>query len=308
MKAQVDKLLSNVSNSYQSAGFVSELILPMISPAQYSGLLGGYGNNHLKLEGMLAGGLGKYKNVNPITTTQTPYNIGSYGLEGFVSARDRANYDQPFEAERDMVAGLTSLITIFKEVTLASSMANSAILTQGVTLTGTDQWNDYTNSDPVDDISTGKATIKLFTGVLPNFLVFDWKVANTLKYHPKILANLGFNYARPGGLTAQELAMAFDVEKVYVPTCNYDSAKEGQASVFTPIWGKNTYLGYAPTSAAPFQASLGYRLQKSGTSPRRVFKYTVNNPPDTTAILVDDEFQFFLSNPLAAYRITNSIA
>ena len=308
MKAQVDKLLSNVSNSYQSAGFVSELILPMISPAQYSGLLGGYGNNHLKLEGMLAGGLGKYKNVNPITTTQTPYNIGSYGLEGFVSARDRANYDQPFEAERDMVAGLTSLITIFKEVTLASTMANTAILTQGTTLTGTNQWNDYTNSTPIGDVNAAKVAIKNSTGVLPNFMVLDWAVANTLKYHPQLLNNLGFNFARPGGLTAQEIAMALDIEKIYVATCNYDSAKEGQTSIFVPIWGKNAYFGYAPNSAAPFQASLGYRLQKSGTSPRRVFKYTVNNPPDTTAILVDDEFQFFLSNPLAAYRITNSIA
>jgi len=61
MKAQVDKLLSNVSNAYQSTGFVSELILPVISPAQYSGMLGSYGNNHLKLEMMVAGGLGKYK-------------------------------------------------------------------------------------------------------------------------------------------------------------------------------------------------------------------------------------------------------
>ena len=308
MKAQVDKLLSNVSNAYQSTGFVSELILPVISPAQYSGMLGSYGNNHLKLEMMVAGGLGKYKNVNPITTNMTPYNIGSYGLEGFVSSRDRANYDAPFEAERDLTAGLTSLLVIMKEVSLSQSLSNPAIIPQGTTLAGVNQWNDYTNSNPIADINAAKMAIKLNTGVLPNFMIMDWSVANTLKYHPKLLDNLGFNFARPGGLSSQEIAMAFDIMNIYVPTANYDSAKEGQPSVFVPIWGKNVIMGYAPPSAAPFQASVGYRLQKSGTSPRRVFKYQVMNPPDTTAILVDDEFQFFITMPSAGYRIMNAIA
>lgn len=308
MRAIIDKLLTNVSNSYQAQGFISEMLLPMISTAQYSGKLGGYGTNHLKLENALGGGLGAYKNVNPVTTTMTNYDIGSYGLEGFVSPRDRANFELPFDAEADLTAGLTSLLIISKEVTLANALRSTAIMSQNTTLTGTNQWSDYTNSNPIGDINTGKAVVKASTGALPNFLILDWATANVLRYHPQLLNNLGFKDSRPGGLTANEMAMAFDLPKVFVPTCNYDSAKEGQASVFSPIWGKDVIIGVAPDTAGPFQASLGYRLQKAGKTPRRVFKYGVNNPPDTTAILVDDEYQHFLSNVKAGYLIKTAIA
>ena len=308
MKAIIDKLLTNVSNSYQAQGFIAEMFLPMISVAQYSGMLGGYGNNHLKLENALGGGLGAYKNVNPVTTTLTPYNLGSYGLEGFVSPRDRANFESPFDAERDLTAGLTSLLIISKEVTLANAVRSTAIMTQNTTLVGVNQWSDYTNSDPIADVSLAKRTIKASCGALPDTMALDWATADKLKYHPKLLTNLGFNYARPGGLTAEEIAKAFDIKKVLVATCNYDSSKEGQTESFTPIWGKDVILGVLPDSAGPFQASLGYRLQKSGKNPRRVWKYAINNPPETTAVLVDDEYQHFLSNVKAGYLIKNAIA
>jgi len=308
MRAIIDKLLTNVSNSYQSEGFISEMLLPMISVAQYSGKLGAYGSNHLKLENSYAGGLGAYKNVNPIVTNLIDFHISTFGLEGFVTDEDLQNYESPFDAERDLTAGLTSLLIIQKEVTLAKALTDITIMLQNVTLAGTSQWSDYVNSDPIGDIRTGKQAIKAGTGMLPNSIILDWEVAETLKYHPQLMDKLGFREARPGGLSSVELAKAFDLKKVFVPSCNYDASKEGQPQNFISCWGKDAILAVIPDTAAPFQVSLGYRLQKSGKTPRRVYKYALNNPPDATAILTDDKYDHFISNANAGYLFKNAIA
>jgi hypothetical protein len=181
-------------------------------------------------------------------------------------------------------------------------------MTQNVTLAGTDQWSDYTNSDPMGDIREAKKSIKVNTGMLPNALILDWIVADTLRYHPQLMDKLGYREARPGGLTNAEMATSFETQNVYIATCNYDAAKEGQVTDFQACWGKDAILAVIPPSAAPFQVSLGYRMQKSGKTPRRVYKYPINNPPDADAILVDDEYQFFISNPKAGFLFRNAIA
>lgn len=308
MTAIVDKILSGVSQGYFPQGYISESILPMIGVDQYSGKLAKYSNSHLRIERSITGGQGKYRRVTPITRAQSSYEIEGHGLEGMVTKRDKKNLDNPYDAEKDEVLGLTAQIWLEKEKLLADTFGDTAILTNNTTLTGTDQFSDYTNSDPIDVFNTAMNAIYTGSGMAANFAAMDWKTARILQFHPVMLSALGFKDNRPGGLTHAEIASAIGVKKIFVAEAIYNSAKEGQSDSLSPVWGSNIILGVAPDKAVPYQVSLGYRLQLKGEGPRKVYKYPINNPPGTTGILVEDEYDYLIANTGAGYLIKDAIA
>lgn len=307
-KAIVDKLLTNVSSMYVPEGYVSEEVLPVVMAKQKTGLLAKYGTNHLRIEHSLSGGRAEYRRVQPIVRSSATYQIESHGLESIVSEDDYRNVELPYRAEEDEVLGLTSLIWLNKEQALADTLTSTSVLSQNTTLSGTAQFNDYANSDPLDVFKTARSTVRAACGLPPNFAVMDWLVANTLSYSPQILDALGFTANRAGQLNEAELAKAMGVERLYIAKAVKESAKEGQTSSLGAVWGKHVVFGVAPTKAAPYQVSLGYRVALEGQAQRRVFKYSVNNPPNSTGILVDDSYDFLISNALAGYLIKDAIA
>lgn len=308
MGAIVDKILSGVSEGYFPQGYISESILPLVQVGQYTGKLAKYGDSHLRIERSITGGEGKYRRVSPITREQQSYSIEGHGLEGVVTKRDKKNLDRPYDAEKDEVLGLTAQIWLEKEKVLADSLGSTAVLTNNVTLTGTDQLSDYDNSDPIDVFNTAVNSIYDNSGIAPNFAAMDWKVARLLRYHPSMLDALGYKDNRPGGLTDQEIADAIGVQKIFIAQAVYNSAKEGQTDSLSAVWGKNIVLGVAPNAVAPYQVSLGYRLQIRGQGSRKVYKYAIDNPPESTGILVEDEYDYLISNVGAGYLIKDAIA
>lgn len=308
LKAIVDKLLTNVSNMYIPEGYISEQVLPLLAVKQKTGKLAKYGSNHIRIEHSLVGGRGEYRRVEPILRDSDSYSVESHGLSALVTEDDYRNVELPYDAEKDEVLGLSNLIWLNKEYALASTLSSTSVLTQNVTLTGTDQFNDYTNSDPLGDFKTARLAVYDGCGLPPNKAIMSWEVANTLAYHTQILESLGFAYNRAGQLSDQELAKAMGVEKLYIAKPKYNSAAEGQTAALTSIWGKHVVFFYAPDSAAKYQTSLGYRVAMSDQTQKRVFKNAVNNPPNSTEILCDDSYDFVISNAKAGYLIKDAIA
>ena len=216
LKAIVDKLLTNASSMLIPTGLVCEQVLPPIYVQQKTGKLGTYGNGHLRLESTLGGGRGAFKRVSAITRSSYCYSIDSHGLEDIVSPDDYANVEQPYDAEEDTTLALTTLLYLKKEYSLAAALTSSTLMTEYTTLSGTQQWNDYANSDPLDDVLVGTANIRDHIGMPANIAIMDWKVYKYLRYHPSFLKQLGYSEARPGGLSGEELARAMDVERVII--------------------------------------------------------------------------------------------
>lgn len=305
-----DKLLSNVSNGLfpKDFNYLCESLLPAIEVVEYSGKLAKYGNSHLRIEHDLMGGRAQARRVEPIVRTTSNYQLEHHGLEGIVTRADYANVIDPYDAEKDETLGVTSVILTGKEYALATSLRNTAIITQNDTLSGTDQWNDYANSNPLNVIRDGRADIKSTSGMVANTMVCPWEVANVLRYHPQILSQLGFAQNRAGALSDSDLAMAFGVKKFLVADAVYNSAKEGQTDSLASIWGKDVILAYIPDSAMAYQKSLGYYVREKGVGSRKVFKYDLNNPSGAKGILVEDNYQYLLSDVTCAYLAKSVIA
>lgn len=308
MKAIVDKLLTPVASGYFPKGYVCEEVLPEVQSAQYSGLLGKFGTGHLRIENTIVGGRGKYRRIETQQRSTQSFVIEGHGLEGMVTKQDYANVEDPFDAERDETKGLTTVLWLEKEKMLADTLTSTAIMTQNTTLSGTSQFSDYNNSNPVGVVSDAVNTIIDGCGEEPNLMVMDTKVYRKVKFHPQLLDALGYKYARPGGLKAQEVADAFGIEKILVASARYESAAEGQTSSLAPCWGKDIVLVVAPEKAEIGQVSVGYMIRPTGSQPRKVYKQPTFNPPGATEILVEDEYDMLISNAKAGYLIKAAIA
>lgn len=308
MKGIVDPLLTNVSSAYVPEGAIADVLLPPLKFSQYTGKLGGYGKSHLRIENTVVGGKGKYRQVETITRTTTGFEIEGHGLSGMVTKQDYKNVIDPFDAEKDETMGLSTILMLEKEKALADSLSDTAVLTQNVTLSGASQFNNYSTSDVISVINTAKKAIRDGSGAVPNTLVLEYYVAQILRYHTQLLDLLGFKYARPGGLTDEELSRALDIQNVYIPNVMYNSAKEGQTDVLAPVWGKHMVLAAIPKAAAKYQISLGYNIRLDDGQPRKVYKQPLFNPPGATELLVEDEYDMVLSDVTAAYLIKNAVA
>lgn len=303
-----DQLLSNVSSMHVPDGYISEMLLPQVLVGQKTGKFGKYGSQHLAIESSYVGGRGAYRRVEPIVRSLSTFSIESHGLEGMVTKDDYRNVQKPFDAEADEVIGLTTQLWNEKEKVLADAISSTSTLTQNTTLSGTSQLSDYSNSTPMTVFSTARAAVRSGCGKAPDCAWMDWGTKNILRYHPQLLEMLGFKYDKPGGLNDQDLANALDVKRILIADVVYNSAAEGQTAVLAPIWGKHIWFGVCPSAAQVRQVSLGYRLGMQGESPRKVTKAPIVNPPGSNSIIVEDEYQFFLTNVLAAYLIKDAVA
>jgi hypothetical protein len=307
-RSVVDQLLTEASQGYVPQGCIADEFFPKLKFAQYTGKLVGYGKNHLRIENNVAGGKGKYRLVEPIVHSTQGFEIETHGLSSILTPRDYKNKTQPFDVEKDEVMGLSTMLMLAKEKGLADTLTSTSIITQNTTLSGTSQFSDFTNSDPVSVIKTAKKAVRDGCGMAPNAMIIPYDVAECLRFHPQLLDMLGYKYAKPGGLTDEDLAKAFRVAKVFIPDAKYNSANEGQTAVMTDVWGKDLVVAVVPDKAEKWQISLGYDIALEGSSVRKVYKNPINNPPNSTEILVDDEYDHLIADATAAYVVKAAIA
>ena len=307
-RAIVDKLLTDVSNKLVPTGYISEMILPSIQVKQRSGKIGKYGNNHLRIVNTVTGGRGSYPMIKTQNRSSTTYHIESHALKDILVREDYDNVEKPFDAEKDSVDELTTMLMTGKEKALADALGDIAVITQNETLAGTDQFSDYVNSNPNEKFKDARLAVRGGCGFAPNTAIMDWDVAETLRFHPVLLDVLGYKDNRPGGLNDQELARALNVRRVLISEAVFNDAKEGQADDIKPIWGKDLVFAYIPERAGLRQQTLGYRLQLSGRKPRQVFKVNQDEPVDSKKIMVIDDYEQLLVNVDCAFLYKDAIA
>lgn len=307
-QALIDKYLTQASNMYKPEGYIGDMIFPQIGVVQSSGKLAGYGKDHIRVVNTTMGGRGKAPQYTSITRNSDTYVIEDHGLTDTVTKNDYDNVETPYDAEKDTTLGLTLALKTGREKAIADALGSTSIITQNETLSGTSQFSDYVNSDPLTKFKDAQQAVYDGSGMPPNLVIMSWDVANTLQYHPGILDGLGFNANRAGTLTEQELAAAMKVQRILVGSAKYNSANLGQTDNLASIWGKNIVFAHVPMSAQKYQVSLGYHIKKSNETPYQVYKQATFNPPNGSDVLVTNNYDDLLSNVNAAYLIKDAIA
>lgn len=312
LRAQLDSVLTEVSNGIfqELTDFGAERFLTPVGVKIATGRVGKYGTNHLRIHANAMGGRGEAPRVSLVTRdVATTYQIENHGLEGILTMDDYENVEMPFDAEEDEVAALTHANLVAKERALAVAMgATAAALTQNTTLTGSSQFSDLANSDPISVFKTARAAIRTGCGFYPDTALMDAEVYETLKIHPMLWERLGFKYNQSGELTEANILSALSVERLVLVKGVYDSSSQGQTASLAAIWGKDIFFAKCPSNPKLRQQSLGYHVFRKRQGPRSVYKYAINNPAEAVGIQCRDDYDMLLSDVTAGYAIYAAIA
>lgn len=300
---QIDQVLTNMSVAYQNGDLIGTQIMPRVEVNGRTGFFYTFDKSKFNIHDSRRTGTSR---ANRITNgmTKTAYGpLMEQSLEEPIEYEIRDTYPSPHDARVDATESVTEALDLGLEQEIATLLTNTSNITQNVTLSGTDQFSDYANSDPFAVFQTGIDTIKAATGTTPNRLIIGYQVWSKLRHHPDLLGRMSVASVRV--LTTQMLADLIGVEEVMVGDAVYNTADEGQTPSLSYLWGKHALLAYVQSSPGIRKISLGYTLQVADA--RYVDRW---DEPQVKAEFVraNDYYEAKLVAAEAGYLIKNAVA
>lgn len=204
------------------------------------------------------------------SATQVEATVEDYGLDDPVPQDDidtarAAGYDPLARATE----GIMDLVLLDREKRVADMVfdASQYAAANKVTLSGTSQWSDFANSNPISDILTGMDAMV----IRPNVMVMGRQVFTKLIQHPKVVKATYGDNTDAGVARLRDIAELFGLDEILVGDAFVNTAKKGQAASLARAWGKHVALivrdplalssGQRPTFG--FTARFGTRVAGS---------------------------------------------
>lgn len=237
----IDPALSNVSIKFTNDSFIADMIFPVVKVSKQTGKYYIYDKSNLRID-ETARAAGSGANEIDIGLSTASFACDDHALKGFVADEIQEQAEAALNPLIDETEAITEKLMLDRENILATMLADTAQVTQNTTLSGTSQWSDYSNSDPIGDVRTARTTIHAAAFKKPNTLILGKQVFDQLCEHPQIIERV--KYSQLGVVTEELLARIFQVEKVLIGEAGKNGAVEGQTDSLSYVWGKHAWLAY----------------------------------------------------------------
>jgi hypothetical protein len=153
---------------------------------------------------------------------------------------------------------LTGLVELDREVRVAGQVFNTSNYVNQQTLSGTSQWSDYTNSNPLSALLAA-LDVPL---IRPNKLVLGQAAWTGLRQHPKLVNAVFRTPQNSGSVPKEALAELLEIDEVIVGTGFVNTAKKGQTPNYVRVWGKHAaLLSVSLQAAQAMQPTFGFTAQ-----------------------------------------------
>jgi hypothetical protein len=263
----VDAILTNISVAYiqEQGNFIANRVFPSVpvekqSDKYFKYTKGDWFRDEAQLRAPSTESAGSGYNLSTDT-----YSTSVYAFHKDVDDQVRANADSPINPDRDATQFVTQRMLLRQEIDWNTNYFTTGVWdTNVVGSTDFTQWSNYTSSDPIEDIETGKSTILTNTGFMPNTLVLGYDVFRQLRHHPDIVDRIKYTSSE---VPAEGiLGRLFGVDRVLVTRAIKNSGAEGASDSFAQIHGKNAALYYVAPSPGLLTPSAGYQFTWRGVS------------------------------------------
>ena len=272
-QVHVDAILTNASIAYiQSAdNFIATKVFPIVPVDKQSDLYFKYTKEDWFRDDAQVRADGTEAATSGYGLTTDSYFAYVYAIKKAVGDQTMANFDSPLDPLRDAAKFTAQLILNRLENQFVSDFIKTGVWGQDYTgVSGTPstnefkQWSDLANSDPIQDIETGKAKILSTTGFEANKLVLGYETYKTLRNHPDIIDRV--KYTGNQVPDTAYLAQLFGVDEVLVAKAVKNTANEGQTGSFSFSFGKSALLVHSAPAPSVLTPSAGYCFQWRGVS------------------------------------------
>ncbi len=266
----IDADLTAVAVAYKNAAYIADTVAPRIRVGKQEFKFISYSDDKFfTIPDTLVGRRSKPNEVDFDGQEMTDATV-DYGLDGSIPQADVENADERYNPLAKRVELLTELVALDRERRVAGLLfnANSYVATFKQTLTGTGQFSDYANSDPLGIINDALDQPLM----RPNQIVIGQSAWTKLKAHPKIVKAVFGNAGDSGNATREQVARLFEVDEVVVGQARANSNKPGQTTALYRLWGKHMALVYkAPVpdseGAVTFAGTFQWGDQIAGQMP-----------------------------------------
>lgn len=271
----VNAPLTNISVAYiqSTTDFISDKVFPIVPVDKQSDIYWVYTKNDWFRD--------EAKKRAPGTeSTGSGYNLDSsntYYAHVWAFHKDvpdpvRDNADAGIDVDRDATTFVTQRLLLRREKEWhdnnfkTSKWGKDFVGVANGEVPGTSfrKWSDFSGSDPVSDIKTGRMYIKGITGYRPNTLVLQEEVFETLKLHPDIIDR--YKYTNSSVITVDMLARLFEVDRIFISGAVYATNAEGGTAAYSFVADKGALLCYSAPNPGLLVASAGYTFAWRGLS------------------------------------------
>lgn len=305
-----DKVLTGLSIDFQNQLYVADEIAPAVNVGnQRTGIYYEFNFDRFTRVTRDTRAPGDEAEMVDYTLVQRTYGpIVEKALSQKVPQEHIDEADAPLDPMRSATRNITERLLIGREYRLATAMQTSGNFTNKVTLSGTSQWSDYTNSDPIGDVDTGMDTVEAAILKRPNVLLMGKAVFNKLRRHPDMIAQLGNDERKM--VREADLAEIFGVDRVIVARASYNTAKEGQTKSISNIWGKHAWLLYINPSSSPVKedVSFAYTFTMNLNQGVRIVDRWFSTARNSWYVRARENYQQKIVMETAAYAIYNAVA
>jgi hypothetical protein len=257
----IDPDLTSLAVSYRNEQMVADLVLPRVRVAKQEFK---YFKNNLSDDFTVPDTrVGRKSRPNMVETggTEVADFTVDFGLEDAVPMADIQNSDARYNPLARAVSYITNLIELDREVRAATLVTtlNNYPSAQRTTLSGTSQWSDFTNSNPISAILTAMDAMIM----RPNVMVIGQQVATQLIQHPKVVQAVAMTSQGSGVVSLDGIRGLFPgLERIVVGQAWLNTARKGQTAAYSRAWGKHCALMRLDTLADPTRGStFGFTAQ-----------------------------------------------
>lgn len=208
---------------------------------------------------------GDYQKAPPRAVTTDTFSCVDYGERDFVDRTQEADTDSALNLRGGLTSALMSDVLIAAESRLTAILEATGTISQNTTLTGSDQWSDADNSNPVGVINTAVDTIRIATagglGATHDIVaITNPTVWNALRFHPDLAGAITSN--RNSVFSTSDFMEFFGITDLMIPDCVANSNNVGQSVSGAYLWGDNFIVLARPKNPASTTHAAGYIFER----------------------------------------------
>lgn len=305
----INPVLTEIAQGIKQNALAGAALFPTVNVGQRAGNIITFGReDFMQYSGLVRAPGAATKRVQ-VGYSGSTYALIDYSLEGSLPIETMQEAEASANGFSIDMATVTLRKTLsimdlrleIAQAALATTLSNYAASNR-VTLSGTSQWNDYTNSSPAAVIETGKEQVRASIGRRPNVLLLGPVVFARLRQHPQLRDYI--KYTSREVVTPAILAEFFGVQTVVVG----EAVQATDAGVLSDVWGKHAILAYTETDTLANMGAptFGYTYNLSGY-PLAEEPYFDRNPKTWYFPVTRSEAPVIAGNT-AGYFIQNAVA
>lgn len=263
-QVHIDRPLTNISVAYiqKAEHFIADKVFPEVPVDKQSDLYYTYDKNDWFRDEARPRADGTESSGSGYGLSTGSYAALVYAFHKDIGDQVRQNSDTPLDPDRDATEFVTQRLLLRRERQWATNYFTTSVW--GTDSTPSNLWSNYSTSDPISDIETGKAAILTNTGFEANTLVLGYNVFRYLRNHPDIVDR--YKYTDSKTITAEMLAMLFEVKRVLVAKAVVATNVEGETAAYSLVHGKHALLCHSAEAPGLLVPSAGYTFAWRGVS------------------------------------------